>query len=395
MTRKETKSIRNADVLIVGGGVAGTTAAETYRAGGGQGEVLIVGGERHPLYSRVLLPHAIKGKISPEKAFLKKEDFYREKDIATLFGRSVARIDFGRRAATLEDGEEISYGKLVIAAGTAPRAWDVPGGEKPGVLRLQTIDDAARVAETIVPGTRLAIVGSGFIALEFAAIAISKGAKATLLNRGPRFWTSMFGQEIADAVQAALEAAGVEVRNHRKVAEVLGDGRVESLRLSDGEELACDAVGLGIGVEPAAAPFGDLRGAQGVLADASLRAKHDDVWVAGDCAEFEDARLGGLRHVVGNWTNAVAQGRHVGKALLGEREAYDQLTQYTTNVVSGANLIFLGECRNVPGSASETRIIENGKKIVETRLLDGRAIGAILLNAPEARAETTALISGA
>lgn len=387
--------MRAVDVLIIGGGVAGTTAAETYRAGGGQGEVLIVGDERHPLYSRVLLPHAIKGAIAPDKAFLKKEESYREKGIATLFGRSVVRVDYGRRAATLDGGEEIPYAKLVIASGTTPRAWEVPGGGKEGVLRLQTFEDAARVAETIGVGTRLVIVGSGFIALEFAAIALAKGAKATILNRGPRFWTSMLGTDVAEAVQAALEIAGVEVRNGRKVAEALGDGRVERLRLADGEEIACDAVGLGIGVEPALAPFGDLRGEQGLLADAALRAKREDVWIAGDCAEFLDEELGGLRHVVGNWTNAMAQGRHVGKALLGERAPYRQLTQYTTNVVPGANLIFLGECRNLKGAVSETRVLEPGRKIVEYRIVGGRAIGAILLNAPEARAEAIARITGA
>ena len=119
-------------------------------------------------------------------------------------------------------------------------------------------------------------------------------------------------------------------------------------------------------------------------------AKHDGVWIAGDCAEFEDAKLGGLRHVVGNWTNAMAQGRHVGKALLGDDAPYLQLTQYTTNVIPGANLIFLGECRNIHGSTSDVRVIEEGKKIVEERMLDGRVIGTILLNAPDLRAEAVA-----
>lgn len=380
--------MREVEVLIVGGGIAGTTAAETYRAGGGSGEVVIVSDERHPLYSRVLLPHAVKGKISPEKVLLKKPDFYPEKGIETLFGRSVTRVDYARKTVTLDDGEEIACRKLVIAVGAKPRAWDVPGAGT-GALRLQTYEDAAAVAEAVRPGSRLAIVGSGFIGLEFAAIAAAKGASAVILNRGPRFWTSMLGPEIAAATQSALEAAGVEVRNHAKVAERTPGG----VRLSDGAEVACDLVGIGIGVEVPTSPFGDLRGAQGLLCDATLKAKHEGVWVAGDCAEFEDMKLGGLRHAVGNWTNAMAQGRHVGKALLGEDAPYLQLTQYTTNVIPGASLIFLGECRGVAGAASETRIVEAGKKIVEYRTLGGRAIGAILFNAPELRAEALARVA--
>lgn len=378
--------MREVEVLIIGGGVAGTTAAETYRAGGGAGEVVIVADEKHPLYSRVLLPHAVKGKIDPEKVFLKKPEFYPEKAIETLFGRSVTRVDYGRRIATLDDGEEIAYRKLVIAVGGKPRAWDVPGADAHPALRLQTYEDAEAIATTVRAESRLVIVGSGFIGLEFAAIAIAKGAKATVLNRGPRFWTSVFGEEIAAAVQSALEAAGVEVRNHAKVVERTETG----VRLSDGEEVACDLAAIGIGVEVPMEPFGDLRGAHGLSADAALKAGHEGVWIAGDCAEFEDAKLGGLRHAVGNWTNAMAQGRHVGKALLGEEAPYLQLTQYTTNVVPGANLIFLGECRNIPGATSEVQVVEAGKKIVEYRLLDGRVIGAILLNAPDLRAEASA-----
>jgi len=378
--------MREVEVLIVGGGVAGTTAAETYRVGGGAGDVLIVSDEAHPLYSRVLLPHAVKGKVSPDKVFLKKKEFYPEKAIETLFGRSASSVDYGRRVVKLSDGEEIAYRKLVIAVGGKPRAWDVPGADAHPALRLQTYEDAAAVAEAVRPESRLAIVGSGFIGLEFAAIAVAKGAKATVLNRGPRFWTSMFGAEIASAVQSALEAAGVEVRNHAKVAERTAAG----VRLSDGADIACDLVAIGIGVEVPVEPFGDLRGDHGIAADASLKAKHHGVWVAGDCAEFEDAKLGGLHHVVGNWTNAMAQGRHVGKALLGEDAPYLQLTQYTTNVIPGANLIFLGECRNIFGSTSAVRVIEEGKKIVEDRMLDSRVIGTILLNAPDLRAEAIA-----
>ncbi len=385
-----TRSIR--DVLVIGGGAAGTTAAETYRAGGGTGSVTIVSDELHPLYSRVLLPHAAKAKIDPERAFLKTEDWYREKAVELMKGRSVVRVDYRDKIATLADGEEIGYGKLVIAIGGKPRPWRVPGGDHARVFRLQTYDDALAVRGRLVPEAGMAIVGSGFIALEFAAIAAAKGLKRTfILNRGPHFWASMLGPETAAALQAALEALGVAVRNHAKVARVEGGAAISGVTLSTGETLPCDCVGLGIGVEPPMEPFGDLRGEQGLLADAALRAKHADVWIAGDCAEFVDERLGGLRHVAGNWTNAVAQGRHVGKALLGEKAPYLQLTNYSTNVIPGAHLIFLGECRNLPGSSAETRLPGPGK-LVETRKLNGRTIGAILLNAPELRAEISSEI---
>ncbi len=317
---------------------------------------------------------------------MKNADFYREKNIGFLAGRTVERVDFHHRAATLDGGEEVCFEKLVIAAGGKLRHWDVPGADLPGVLRMQTYDDARAIHDRLVPGSRLVIVGSGFIALEFAALAIEKKIGAILLNRGPRFWTSVLGETMAAAIEAVLNGHGVEVRDHEKVSEVIGGGRVEGVKISTGETISCSAVGVGIGLEAPVEPFGDLKGEHGVKANSYLETVHENVWTAGDCAEFDDEVLG-MRHLVGNWTNAVAQGRHVGKALLGAREKFKVLTQYTSNVVPGANLIFLGETRQYPGLERAERVIESGKKIAEYHLLNGRTIGAILLNAPELRAE--------
>jgi len=385
----ETRSTR--DILIIGGGAAGTTAAETYRNGGGTGSVAIVSDEAHPLYSRVLLPHAAKGRIPPEKAVLRNEAWYAEKKIELMAGRTVLRVDYRDKVATLDGGEEIAYGKLLIAAGARPRAWRVEGAETRGVLHLQTYEDALALREALVPGKRMAIVGSGFIAIEFAAACVEKGVRAVLLNRGPHFWTSMLGEAIGRDVQAALEARGVEVRGSVKVVGVEDAAAHKRVRLSDGGGLLCDMIGVGIGVEPPMDPFGDLRGEHGLSADAFLKAKHADVWVAGDCAEYDDETTG-LRHVVGNWTNAVAQGRHVGKALLGEEAKFVTLTSYSTGVFPGVNLIFMGGTKMLPGIGRYERQLGPSKRL-EFRVKDGRVVGAILLNAPDQRAACAALIT--
>ncbi|WKZ28645.1 MAG: NAD(P)/FAD-dependent oxidoreductase [Patescibacteria group bacterium] len=384
--------MREVEILIIGGGAAGTTAAETYRVGGGQGDVVIVSDEAHQLYSRVLLPHAAKGKISPEKAFLKNEAWYAEKRIELMRGRSVLRVDYKRSIATLDGDEEISYKKLLIAVGGKPRAWQMSGADHADVLQLQTYEDAIKLRERLVPDMRMAIVGSGFIAIEFAAACVEKGVKATLINRGPHFWTSALGEKIGHAVQAALEAKGVEVRNGAKVAAVEVEGGISGVTLSTGETVPCNLVGVGIGIETPMEPFGDLRGTQGLLADAYLKASHENVWVAGDCAEYDDEVVG-FRRVVGNWANAIAQGRHVGQALLGRHEKFVLLTGYSTAVFPGASLLFLGESRMLPEAQRYERVLEDGKKIVEFRTLGGRVIGATLLNAVDQRAAAAALIT--
>jgi 3-phenylpropionate/trans-cinnamate dioxygenase ferredoxin reductase subunit len=385
-------NVRRTDILIVGGGVAGTTAAETYRLGGGTGGILIISDEPHRLYSRVLLPHAIKGKVPAEKVFLRDESFYTRKDIGFLKGRAVLRVDARHRVATLDGGEEVGFDKLVVAPGARPRPWEVPGADLPGVVRLQTYEDIAAVRAAAAGAERLAIVGSGFIGLEFAAIAVASGLEATLLNRGPHFWTSVMDAPMGAAVQALLEAQGVQVRNGTKAVEVTSGVRRQAsgVRLSSGVEIPCGMVGVGIGTEVPCEPFGDMKGERGIKTDASLRTIHEGIWAAGDAAEFDDEVLG-IRHVVGNWTNAMAQGRHVGKALLGETGKFILLTQYTSSVVPGVNLIFLGETRMRPGVERVARAYD-ARRLVEFHLLDGRMIGAILLNAADQRAAVAALV---
>ena len=204
----------------------------------------------------------------------------------------------------------------------------------------------------------------------------------------------MLGEKIALAVQNALTSKGIDVRNSAKVASIEIEGSITSVTLSNGETFACDTVGVGIGVEVPFEPFGDLHGEHGLVGDAYLKTKHADVWVAGDCAEYDD-EVTGLRHVVGNWTNAIAQGRHVGQALLGKHEKFTMLTSYSTAVFPGVNLIFMGESRMLPEMQRYERVIEEGKKMLEFRVLRGRVVGAILLNAADQRAAAATLMTSA
>jgi NAD(P)H-nitrite reductase large subunit len=199
------------------------------------------------------------------------------------------------------------------------------------------------------------------------------------------------GEKIAHDVQSELERNGITVRNSVKASEALGDTAVEGVRLSDGETQACDLVGLGLGLVMPMNPFGDLRGERGLLADAYLQAKHEDVWVAGDCAEFDD-EVTGLRRLVGNWTNAVAQGRHVGQALTGKREKFTMLTNYSTAAFPGVQLLFMGESKMLTGIQRFERELGPARRM-EFRVKEGRVIGAVLFNAPDQRALCAKLIT--
>lgn len=397
--------MRHFDVIIIGGGIAGTTVAETFRSVPSDASVLIIGDEPHPLYSRVLLTNAIKGKIPDEKLFLKPSDFYERFKIETMFGRTVTLVSPKRKTLMLDGGEELAWGRLVVAVGGKPRDLGIEGDHLPGVLKLQTYDDALAVRRSVMPGTELVIVGSGRVALEFVSIAIEKKLKCTLLNRGPNFWASVVGPKIGGLFEAALAQHGITVRNNVKVASIEGAHQASAVVLSTGERISCTAVGVGVGVTVPLDPFSALGVGEGIRVNQFLETEHEGIWAAGDCAEFEDPLLAGYRHIVGNWTNALAQGRHVGRALLGERQPFEVKTQNTITYVPGFNLVMFGETRMRPGVTRVEEIDEATGRAVEYHVFEGRDLGIILANAPDFRAAalrqvgqshlSTSLLSGA
>lgn len=380
------------DIIIIGGGIAGTTAAETFRSVPSDASVLIISDEPHPLYSRVLLTNAVKGKIPDEKLFIKPANFYDEHHIETMLGRSVTLVSPKRQTLMLDGGEELSWGKLVVAVGGKPRDLGITGDHLPGVMQFQTYDDAIKARRTLQSGTELVVIGSGRIALEFVSIAIEKKLKCTLLNRGPNFWASVLGPKIAGLAEAALAKQGVVVRNSVKVASIEGTHQATAVVLSTGERISCTAVGVGVGVEVPKAPFEALGVGDGIRVNQYLETEHRNVWAAGDCADFEDSMLGSIHHVIGNWTNALAQGRHVGRALLGERKLFDVLTQNTITYIPGFSLIMFGEPRMRAGVTRVEELDEATGRAVERHVFEGRDIGIILANASDRRAAAMAQI---
>jgi NADPH-dependent 2,4-dienoyl-CoA reductase/sulfur reductase-like enzyme len=384
--------MRHFDVIIIGGGIAGTTAAETFRAVPSDASVLIVSDEPHRLYSRVLLTNAVKGKIPDEKLFIKPANFYDDRRIETMFSRSVLVVSPKRQTVFLDGGEELAWVKLVVAVGGKSRDLGIEGDHLPGVMQFQTYDDALKARKVLQSGAELVVIGSGRIALEFVSIAIDKKIKCTLLNRGPNFWASVLGPKIAGLAEAALAKQGIVVRNNVKVSAIEGTHQASAVRLSTGERIPCTAVGVGVGVEVPKEPFEALGFGDGIKTNEYLETEHHNVWAAGDCADFTDPMIGGFRHIIGNWTNALAQGRHVGRALLGERKVFDVLTQNTITYIPGFSLIMFGESRMRPGVTRVEELDLLTGRAVEHHVFEGRDIGIILANASDLRGVAMAQI---
>ena len=400
------------DYLIVGAGVAGTTAAESIRARDPQGSIALVGDEPHRLYSRVMLPMVVDGRIPAEKAYLKGEEWYASTKVEFLRGRRVSKLDGTAHRATLDDGTVIEFGKALIATGGRPKRLDVPGHNLAGVHRLQTIEDAVGIRDEMSPhptlsqfgrgesdippslggrqgGLRAVVIGGGFIALEFVNGFMHYNVPVTVCLRGKKFWEHRLDAIGAALLEKHLIGKGVRIIPEAAPLAFLGNDKVEGVKLSNGKTIPCTSVGVGIGLEPNF-HFAEniLKTKRGISADEYLETSRAGIFAAGDISEFNDL-IAGHAHVLGNWFNAREQGRAAGANMAGAHEPYKQVSSYSISAL-GMNVAFVGDV-----GSDGNELIARGDGVTSyasLMLRDGKLRGGVFLNRVADRAPILELI---
>lgn len=381
--------------VILGGGIAGTTAAEELRKADQTADITLLGEEEHSCYSRVLLPHYIKGMVPREKIFLKSDSWYYDQRIDYLRGTLVTKIDTKNHFVETHEGREIPYDKLLLA----------PGGELnlaetdlPGVSYLSTVDDAdgivARLREVqLLPKDeqRAVVLGGGFIALEFINIFAHFGLPTTVILRGDGFWSRTLSPRAKAVMASQAQKHGVTLLTDQDGAVPIGDTNLKAVRLADGTEIPAAIMGVGLGIHPDTALLREagIQVERGIIANNFLETSVQDVYTAGDAAEFDHA-LFGRRLQTGNWLNAQMQARAVAKTMRGERTPYALLTSYATTLL-GLHIVFIGDTN--PAVADEVRSEGDEGRATDLYLRGGKIVGAVLIGDVAQRAATTKAIS--
>ena len=381
-------------VVILGGGVAGTTAAEELRKLGAEVEITIIEQEQHPLYSRVLLPHYVKGIIPREKVFLKSWEWYAQQRIEVMSGVRVLRIDRANRFVETSEGREIPYDVLILAGGGE---LTVLGGEPRGTSYLRGIDDAdemlALIKETATKPEgerRAAVIGGGFIALEYINAFAHFKIPCDVVMRGSGFWSHTLSVKAQEIMAAKAAQHGVVLHCH-ETFEIVGEREVEGVRLKDGAVLPAAMVGVGIGMHADRSFYeeSEIEINRGILTNEYLETKDADVYAIGDTAEFFDVHVG-RRVVYGNWMNAQMQGRAVAKSIAGQRTAFDLVSSYATNLL-GMHLVFIGDVDR--GAADDVQTTVTGEASCADLFYRGeKLVGAVLVGDVSQRAAITAKI---
>ncbi|MGA5195870.1 NAD(P)/FAD-dependent oxidoreductase [Streptomyces exfoliatus] len=329
--------------VIVGGGLAGAKAAETLRAEGFNGRVILIGDERdHPYERPPLSKGYLTGAKERDSVFVHEAPWYAANDIELHLGQSVTAIDREARTVRLGDGTVIRYDKLLLATGAEPRRLDVPGTALAGVHHLRRLAHADRLRQVLAGLGRdnghLVIAGAGWIGLEVAAAARGYGAEVTVVESDPTPLHRVLGPELGQLFADLHTDHGVRFHFGVRLTEIVGqDGMVLAVRTDDGEEHPAHAVLAAIGAAPRTAlaenaglALVDRADGGGIAVDESLRTSDPDIYAAGDVAAAHHPLLH-TRLRVEHWANALNGGPAAARGMLGQHVSYDRVPYFFTD----------------------------------------------------------------
>lgn len=284
--------------VIIGNGTAGVIAAETIRKNAPSDDILLIGDEQEPPYSRMAIPHLLAGHISEAGTHLRKDkDHFERLRITQKSGKAV-HISTRTRTVKMDDGDVIAFDRLLIASGARPNVPLVPGVDFPGVHSCWTLEDARRIVALATPGARVILIGAGFIGSIVMEALAARGVDLTVVEKRDRILPNMMGKNAGEMVRRWCERKGMRIHTSTRVVAIGSIGMETRapriVRLSSGEQLQADLVIHTTGTVPNVSFLkgSGIRCLQGVVVDASMQTNVPGVYAAGDCAETFDADTG-------------------------------------------------------------------------------------------------------
>lgn len=316
-------------VVIIGAGQAGGWVAKTLRDRRYDGRIVLVGDEPYPPYERPPLSKDILlGTRDAESTLIWSKQQLAELEIEMLLQTRVRCIDRKQKSVALSNGDLLSYDRLVLTTGSRPRRLVAEGTELAGILYLRGIDDAYELSRSLSVASKVVVIGGGWIGLEVAAIAARKGASVTVLEAAAQLCGRVVPAQVASHIQRRHETHGVRIRLNVTAVQFCGGERVESVLLSDGSQLSCDLVVVGIGAIPNTelADECGIATQNGILVDSKGRTSDPDIFAAGDVSN--QPGVDGARLRLESWHNAQNQSIATAKAVLGEQVQYSEVPYF-------------------------------------------------------------------
>ncbi len=366
--------------LIIGNSAGGIGAAEAIRQVDKEGTLTIVSEEPYPAYSRPLISKYLTGERVLEEILFRPLDFYSQSNINFLPGKKLTRLELNHQMAQLEDSEQITWKKLLLAVGAKPIFPSMEGSDKEGVFTFTSLDDAKAIGSFLDNARKAVIIGGGLIGISAAEALVKRGVEVTVVEMKDRILNTILDEQASLMAEKVLEQAGVEIVAEQTVAKVNGRDKVEEAILDNGATVPCDLVLVAIGVLPRPELWLDvqLEINRGVVVNRYMATNHPNVYACGDVAEaydfvYKENRLTPV------WPNAYIGGRIAGFNMAGATVEYPGGTAINSLNYFGIDIASAGMPMTPDDNGYETITKQEGSIYQKIILKDDLIMGMIFV----------------
>jgi NAD(P)H-nitrite reductase large subunit len=382
--------------VIIGNGPAGVIAAETIRKQRPEDDIVVIGDETEPPYSRMAIPYLLMGKIGEPGTYLRKDNgHFAQLRIEMRTGR-VRAVDTDARTVRLEDDAVLAFDRLLIAVGARPVRPPIRGVDLPGVHPCWTLADAREIMALAKPGARVLQMGAGFIGCIIMEALAARGVQLSVVEMGDRMVPRMMGETAGGMIKRWVERKGVTVYTTTRVEAIVpGSGSALEVRLSGGRRVPADLVISATGVKP---NIDFLRGsglecALGVMTDARMMSHGQGIYAAGDCAEAYDA-ITDKRIVSAIQPNAADQASCAALNMVGKAAQLSAVTYINVLDTMGLISSSFGQWHGLPGGSHVELSDPDNFKLLRLEFHDDVMVGANAVGLTEHVGVLRGLIEG-
>ena len=320
--------------IIIGGGLAGTSAIEGIRALDSKGSILLIASEKHLPYDRPPLTKKLwTGKKKVEEIFLHDDKFYDLNGVTMKIGTRVTSLDAQKKIVMDDRGNTYGFKKLLLATGGVPRTLPIPGGNLEGIYYYRYLDDYLRMRQEVSARKSALVIGGGFIGSEMAAALNMNNVDVTMIFPEPYLVNRVFPEYLGRAIQDQYRSRGIKIlANEQPSVFSKNEDKFTTFTLS-GKTIESDIVIAGVGMAPHLdlARNAGLQTANGIIVDEYLQASHPDIYAAGDNAFFPYQALGKQMRIE-HWDNALNQGKAAGRNMTGAREPFTYMPYFFSDL---------------------------------------------------------------
>ena len=384
--------------VIIGNGVAGTTAAETLRKQDPNCSIHLLTNEPYPLYNRVSLPRFLQGKIVEQKVMVRDFAWHEQRNIHLVTETLVSSINTDERVVLTTDGKQYPYNALLIASGGWANPLCVPGtADTKHIYNFVTLDDTKTIIARMLEARTALAYGGSFIAYELCDGFAVRKLNTVWMMRGPYWLRTALDFEGGDVVDAIAQKFGVEVIHGDEIASVVPANGVPSyVKTKLGRQIQADVIGVGLGItlNTQMLKGTPIEVRKGIVVNEYLEANVSGVYAAGDVAEFFDPTID-RHHTMGTWDNALAHGKIAAVNMAGGREPYIDVPTYTSPLFD-VNIAVIGIAesnnpeleivvRREPGEKGN----DNYRKLF---FRQNRLVGVLMIGSPKGRKKLLELV---